>query len=453
MATAPRQFDVIVLGAGAAGLLCAATAGLRGRCVALLEHNGQAGRKILISGGGRCNFTNLHCGPGNFISENPHFAKSALALYEPRHFIELVERYGIRWHEKTLGQLFCDGPARAILDMLLAECERGGVEVVLNARGIQVEGGGGGGFRVMCSAGEFAAGALVVATGGLSIPKLGATGLGYELARQFGLGVVEPRPALVPLVLGGDEAGWTELAGVAAEVVAWTEPAAEKGHHSSNISEKYASGAKAHVHSADSIIGVETPTCQSRPATRTSLSGSRGGAVGGVHFREKMLVTHRGVSGPAVLQASSYWRQGDELVVDFAPDQAGGAGILGPLILTGARRDLAALKQALREALPQRLAGFLAEAGAPAGWGNAALEACERRLHRWKLHPVGTEGFEKAEVTAGGVDTAGLQARTMEAWTVPGLFFIGEAVDVTGQLGGFNFQWAWASGVAAGRAV
>jgi len=294
---------------------------------------------------------------------------------------------------------------------------------------------------------------MVGATGGLSIPKLGATGLGYELARQFGLGVVEPRPALVPLVLGGDEAGWTELAGVAAEVVAWTEPAAEKGHHSSNISEKYASGAKAHVHSADSIIGVETPTCQSRPATRTSLSGSRGGAVGGVHFREKMLVTHRGVSGPAVLQASSYWRQGDELVVDFAPDQAGGAGILGPLILTGARRDLAALKQALREALPQRLAGFLAEAGAPAGWGNAALEACERRLHRWKLHPVGTEGFEKAEVTAGGVDTAGLQARTMEAWTVPGLFFIGEAVDVTGQLGGFNFQWAWASGVAAGRAV
>ena len=404
MATAPRQFDVIVLGAGAAGLMCAATAGLRGRRVALLEHNGQAGRKILISGGGRCNFTNLHCGPGNFISENPHFAKSALALYEPRHFIELVERYGIRWHEKTLGQLFCDGPARAILEMLLAECERGGVEVVLNARGIQVEGGGGGGFRVMCSAGEFAAGALVVATGGLSIPKLGATGLAYELARQFGLGVVDPRPALVPLVLGGDEAGWTELAGVAAEVVAW-------------------------------------------------IGGARDAGRGRARFREKMLVTHRGVSGPAVLQASSYWRQGDELGVDFAPDQAGGAGILGPLMLTGARRDLAALKQALREALPQRLAGFLAENGAPQGWGNAALEACERRLHGWKLHPVGTEGFEKAEVTAGGVGTAGLQARTMEARTVPGLFFIGEAVDVTGQLGGFNFQWAWASGVAAGRAV
>jgi predicted Rossmann fold flavoprotein len=333
-----------------------------------------------------------------------HFAKSALALYEPRHFIELVDRYGIAWHEKALGQLFCDHSARAIVEMLLAECGRGGVEMVLNARGVEVGGAAGGGFRVASSQGEFAAGALVVATGGLSIPKLGATGQGYELARQFGLGVVDPRPALVPLVLGGDEAGWTELAGVAAEVVAW-------------------------------------------------IGGARDAGRGRARFREKMLVTHRGVSGPAVLQASSYWRQGDELVVDFAPDQAGGAGILGPLMLTGARRDLAALKQALREALPQRLAGFLAENGAPQGWGNAALEACERRLHGWKLHPVGTEGFEKAEVTAGGVGTAGLQARTMEARTVPGLFFIGEAVDVTGQLGGFNFQWAWASGVAAGRAV
>ena len=221
MTSAVRQFDVIVLGAGAAGLMCAAVAGQRGRRVLLLEHNGQPGRKILISGGGRCNFTNLHCGPENFLSENPHFAKSALALYEPRHFVELVERYGIPWHEKTLGQLFCDGSARAILDMLLAECERGGVEVVLNARGIEVEGAQGG-FRVASPQGEFAAEALVVATGGLSIPKLGATGLGYELARQFGLAVVEPRPALVPLTLGGDEAGWSALAGVAAEVVAAT---------------------------------------------------------------------------------------------------------------------------------------------------------------------------------------------------------------------------------------
>jgi predicted Rossmann fold flavoprotein len=390
-----RQFDVIVFGAGAAGLMCAATAGKRGRRVALLEHNGQPGRKILISGGGRCNFTNLHCEPGNFLSENPHFAKSALALYQPRHFLELVERYGIAWHEKTLGQLFCDGSARAILDMLLAECALGGVEIVLNARGIHVECAGGG-FRVGSSQGELETGAVVVATGGLSIPKMGATGLGYELARQFGLGVVEPRPALVPLVLGGEEAGWTELAGVAAEVEAWA-----------------------------------------------------GGAKDEIRFREKMLVTHRGVSGPAVLQASSYWKAGDELMLDFGP----GLDLVGPLTRAGARRDAAALRQTLREVLPQRLAGLLVEKGASNGWSNVALEACERRLHAWAFHPVGTEGFEKAEVTAGGVDTNGLQARTMEARAVPGLFFIGEAVDVTGQLGGFNFQWAWASGMAAGKAV
>jgi hypothetical protein len=393
MNSATRQFDVIVLGAGAAGLMCAATAGQRGRRVVLLEHNGQVGRKILISGGGRCNFTNLHCGPGNFISENEHFAKSALALYEPGSFIELVERYGIAWHEKTLGQLFCDHSARAIVEMLLAECARGGVEVVLEAHGIEAEGAEGGGFRVICSQGEFEAGALVVATGGLSIPKLGATGLGYELARQFGLKVVEPRPALVPLVLGGDEAGWTELAGVATEVEAWA--------------------------------GDEA------------------------RFREKMLVTHRGLSGPAVLQASSYWRAGEELVVDLAP----GMDVLGALMEPGARRTESALRQRLRAALPQRLAEFVAETCGPKGWRNAALEACERGLHRWAFHPIRTEGFDKAEVTAGGVDTAGLQARTMEARRVPGLFFIGETVDVTGWLGGFNFQWAWASGVAAGRAL
>jgi hypothetical protein len=392
MAAEVREFDVVVLGAGAGGLMCAATAGQRGRRVVLLEHGGQAGRKILISGGGRCNFTNLHCGPQNFISENKHFCKSALAGYGPQEFLALVERYGIAWHEKTLGQLFCDGSSRAILEMLLAECELGGVEVVLNAQGIAVERGAGGGFCVSTSAGQFRSEAVVVATGGLSIPKMGATGLGYELARQFGLGVVAPRPGLVPLVLGGDEKAWTELAGVAAEVVA---------------------------------------------------------SAGGAKFREKMLVTHRGVSGPAVLQASSYWREGDALGLDFAP----GADVLGGLREQGARRDLAALRQALSEVLPKRLAGFLAEQCAPAGWGNAALEECERRLHRYELHPVGTEGFEKAEVTAGGVDTDGLQARTMEARAVPGLFFIGEAVDVTGWLGGFNFQWAWASGVAAGKSV
>jgi predicted Rossmann fold flavoprotein len=269
-----RKFDVIVLGAGAAGLMCAAVAGQRGRRVLLLEHNGQPGRKILISGGGRCNFTNIYCGPGNFISENPHFGKSALALYQPRHFLELVERYGIAWHEKTLGQLFCDHSSRAILDMLLAECERAGVEICMNARGVQAESGASG-FQVVSAVGEFAAETLVVATGGLSIPKMGATGLAYDLARQFGLKVIAPRPALVPLVLGGAEAGWTELTGVSTEAVAH----------------------------ADS----------------------------GPRFREKMLFTHRGLSGPAVLQASSYWRPGQALTVDFAPGLAAGQELLSPL--------------------------------------------------------------------------------------------------------------------------
>jgi predicted Rossmann fold flavoprotein len=391
-----RKFDVIVLGAGAAGLMCAAVAGQRNRRVLLLEHNPQPGRKILISGGGRCNFTNIHCTAANFISENPHFAKSALARYEPRDFLELVERYGIKWHEKTLGQLFCDYSARQIVEMLLTECERGHVEVLLNARGIAVEGSAGG-FRVECSAGSFVSGVLVVATGGLSIPKMGATGRAYELARQFGLKVVEPRPALVPLVLGGQEKNWVELTGVAADV-----------------------------------------TVQ---------------AMRGPKFREKLLVTHRGLSGPAVLQASSYWRPGETIQVDFAPAANGQAGLLEGLRGDRARRDAAAFKQALRAVLPQRLAGHLAEVGAPAAWNNAALDAAESKLRCWPFHPVSTEGFEKAEVTAGGVDTGGLNSKTMEARKVPGLFFMGEGVDVTGHLGGFNFQWAWASAVAAGRAV
>jgi len=395
MPSSPRQFDVIVLGAGAAGLMCAAVAGQRGRRVALLDHGGQPGRKILISGGGRCNFTNLHCEPQSFLSENKHFAKSALALYQPQHFLELVERYSIPWHEKTLGQLFCDHSARAILDMLLSECDKGGVEIVLNAHSTAVERTSDG-FRIASSQGEFRSAALVVATGGLSILKLGATGLGYDLARQFGLKIVPPRPALVPLLLGGAEAAWTELAGVSTEVEAWS-----------------------------------------------------GAAKNAVRFKEKMLVTHRGLSGPAVLQASSYWRPGEPLLLDLAP----GREILTAFQEPNARRDTATLKQALREILPQRLAGFLAETAAPKGWSNAALEAAERALHQFALHPVGTEGFDKAEVTAGGIDTAGLQARTMEARLAPGLFFIGEVVDVTGHLGGFNFQWAWASAVAAGQAV
>jgi predicted Rossmann fold flavoprotein len=405
---ADRKFDVIVLGGGAAGLMCAAVAGQRGRRVVLLEHNGQVGRKILISGGGRCNFTNLNCGPANFMSENPHFAKSALAGYEPRHFLELVERYGIRWHEKTLGQLFCDGSARQIVEMLLAECARGRVDVVVEAKGIKVERGAGrdrvGRFRVQCSAGEFDGESLVVATGGLSIAKMGATGLGYEIARQFGLKLVATRPALVPLVLGGAERRWTELAGVSAEVEAWA-----------------------------------------------------GEAQGKIRFREKMLATHKGVSGPAILQASSYWRPGEKVLLDLAPGLGRGDGVLDGLKRPGAKRDGAAVRQMLGRIMPQRLAELLTGLAGPEGlsegmpWGNAALEALERRLRSWELAPIATEGFEKAEVTAGGVHTDELQARTMESRAVPGLFFIGEVVDVTGWLGGFNFQWAWASGVAAGK--
>jgi predicted Rossmann fold flavoprotein len=388
--------------------------------VALLEHNGQVGRKILISGGGRCNFTNLHCGPGNFLSENRHFAKSALAGFGPRHFLELVDRYGIRWHEKTLGQLFCDESARQIVEMLLAECARGGVEVLVEARGIEVELAAGR-FRVRCSAGEFESESLVVATGGLSIPKMGATGLGYELARQFGLKVVATRPGLVPLVLEGEDKGWTELAGVSAEVVAWVELAT-------------ASGAKAQGRSVGQMYGLKP-----------------------VPFREKMLATHRGVSGPAVLQVSSRWKAGEKVVVDLMPGLGRGVGVLDGLRRPGAKRDAAAVRQALGGVLPQRLAGFLTDMAAPEGlkegmpWGNASLEAMEQRLRRWELTPVGTEGYEKAEVTAGGLDTDEIQARTLEARAIPGLFFIGEVVDVTGWLGGFNFQWAWASGVAAGK--
>jgi hypothetical protein len=392
---AVHEYDVIVLGAGAAGLMCASIAGQRGRRVALLDHGSLPGRKILISGGGRCNFTNIHTEPNRFLSENPHFAKSALALYTPGHFLELIHKYGITYHEKTLGQLFCDHSAHAILNLLLAECERGKVTHMADAHSIRVERDGSG-YRISCAKGEFRAASLVVATGGLSIPKLGATSFGYDLARQFGLAVVPPRPALVPLLLGGKEAVWTQLAGVS------------------------------------TLVRVGTP------GTKTS-------------FVEKMLVTHRGLSGPAILQISSYWQQNQQITVDFAPDLAKGRSILEP-VLHG-RRDAPTLLKALRDYLPQRLAEHLAQVAAPTRWSNPALEACERSLRAYPLHPTGTEGYAKAEVTAGGVDTRSLQARTMEAREVSGLFFIGEVADVTGHLGGFNFQWAWASAVAAGRAV
>jgi len=393
VSTAACEFDLIVLGAGAAGLMCAAVAGQRNKRVLLLEHNPQPGRKILISGGGRCNFTNTHCTPENFISSNPHFAKSALALYRPQHFLELVEHYGIKWHEKTLGQLFCDQSSRQILDMLFAECERARVEIKLNARNIVVERSSQE-FHIHSTAGDFKSAALVVATGGLSIPKMGATGLAYDIARQFKLKIIEPRPALVPLLLGGTEKNWTELTGLSADVTA---------------------------------------------------QAARGPA-----FREKMLFTHRGLSGPAILQASSYWRSGETIEINFAPQSA---NMLGPLLEDGARRNSLALRHALQSSLSQRLAAHLAVVAAPLRWTNAALRDAEQALRCWRFHPTGTEGFEKAEVTAGGIDTAGLNSRTMETRTVSGLFFIGEAVDVTGHLGGFNFQWAWSSAVAAGRSV
>jgi hypothetical protein len=376
-------------------MMCAIEAGRRGRRVVLLEHAERTGKKILISGGGRCNFTNIHTTAENFLSDNPHFAKSALARFTPADIIAMIERHGIRYHEKTLGQLFCDRSALDVVNMLEHECAEARVTLITGTRILSVVRDGR--FRVQTPQVTFDAGAVVVATGGLSIPKMGATGLAYDLARQFGLKLISPRPALVPLLLAEAEKSWTELAGVSADVTAQ----ANRG-----------------------------PT-----------------------FREKLLVTHRGLSGPAVLQASSYWRPGEAIQVDFAPQVNGQRHLLASLLEHGARRDAVAFKQALRDVLPQRLAAQLAELGAPEGWSNAALEAAERRVRGWEFRPSGTEGFEKAEVTAGGVDTAGLNSKTMEARAVPGIYFIGEGVDVTGHLGGFNFQWAWASAVAAGSSV
>ncbi len=387
----PQKFDAIVLGAGAAGLMCAGVAGQRGRRIALLEHNATPGRKILISGGGRANFTNIHTAAANFFSENPHFAKSALALYTPRDFLALIDRAGIQWHEKTLGQLFCNNSARELLDLLLAECERGHVQSFLNAKEIRVEHSTSG-FVIQSTAGEFHAPTLVVATGGLSIPKLGATGFGYSLARQFGLRIVEPRPALVPILLGGEESAWTKLAGLSAAVIA--------------------------------------------SASKKS-------------FPEKLLFTHRGLSGPAILQASSYWRKGQPIEVNLLPDFTDSPFKF--LLELKSPRDERAIRNALRTHLPQRLADFLTYESK--GFSNVALTEFAQRLRHWNFNPVGTEGYEKAEVTAGGVDTRDLEARTLESRSIPGLFFIGEVVDVTGQLGGFNFQWAWSSAVAAARAL
>jgi len=387
-----NEFDGIILGGGAAGLMCAIEAGKRGKRVAVLERAGRIGKKILISGGGRCNFTNLHCQPENFISANPHFAKSALAAYTPADFIALVEKHGIAYHEKTLGQLFCDGSSLQIVKMLEAECAQAGVQILTNVLVERIEHASG--FAIHTGEDEFRAAALVVATGGLSIPKMGATSFGYELARQFGIKIIDTRPALVPLLLNAeDRQHYCDLTGVSAEVVT---------------------------------------------------------TIGKQRFREKMLFTHRGLSGPAILQISSYWKAPSSMTIDLAPGHEFTAPIRNG---NGARRDLAALKTALRAVLPHRLADRWLDLHPPEAWTNAALAEFERHMHKWTLSPAGTEGYEKAEVTAGGVDTNELSAKTMESRKVPGLYFIGEVVDVTGHLGGFNFQWAWASGLCAGQAV
>jgi predicted Rossmann fold flavoprotein len=387
-----RSFDVIVLGGGAAGLMCAIEAGKRGRRVAVLEHAERVGKKILISGGGRCNFTNLHCRPENFLSANPHFCKSALARYTPDDFIALVRKHGIAYHEKKLGQLFCDGSAREIIAVLEEECASAGVQVFTGTRTTEVRRADG--FEAMTATGSvFSASALVVATGGLSIPKIGATSFGYDLARQFGHAIQPCRPALVPLLFdAGERQHYSDLAGISVEVIA---------------------------------------------------------ASDGQRFREKMLFTHRGLSGPAILQISSYWQAGEAVTLDLAPE----ADPFAPIRNSKSHRDGTMLRNALRSELPVRFADRWLELHNPGAFTNAALDELSKALHAWLLTPAGTEGYEKAEVTAGGVDTDELSAKTMESRKVPGLYFIGEVVDVTGHLGGFNFQWAWASGFAAGQAV
>jgi predicted Rossmann fold flavoprotein len=400
---AMEAFDVVILGAGAAGLMCAMSAGRRGRRVLLLEHGEQAGAKILISGGGRCNFTNLEVTPQRFISANPHFCKSALSRYTERDFIAMVERHRIRYHEKALGQLFCDGSAREILAMLLAECAAAGVDLRVGHRVSNVTHAGR--FRVETGRASFAAPVLVIATGGLSIPKMGASGFAYDLARRFGLGIVEPRPGLVALTCAGEMLGLCQsLTGVSAEAVI---------------------------------------------------------SCGRQSFRENLLFTHRGLSGPAILQVSSYWREGDTLSIDLAP----GLEVEAFLRERKRSRPRAELKNVLAEIVPARLGHAMAGAVSPAAptmnfddapmanLPDRSLAAIAARLKRWQVVPAGSEGWSKAEVTVGGIDTAGLSSKTMEAREVRGLYVIGEAVDVTGWLGGYNFQWAWSSGWCAGQAI
>ncbi len=388
------HYDAIILGAGGAGLMCAGVAGQRGRRILVIDHADAPGKKILISGGGRCNFTNIHCTPERFISANPHFAKSALSRFRPDDFIALVDRYGVAWHEKTLGQLFCDGSARQIVAMLMDECARGQVAFALGT-GFSDVAYREGLFSVRHGDSIALAPSLVIATGGPSIPKMGATGVAYTIARQFGMKIVEPRPGLVPFTLGGDDVLFRDLSGVAAEVVV---------------------------------------------------------TVGRQMFREAALFTHRGLSGPAMLQASSYWRHRERVSVDFTPDTP--RGWLRAMKRSAPRTKLRA---ALGSQLPVRLADTLSERAALGGellhHRDDALDAFEHRLSSWPFTPNGTEGYPKAEVTVGGISTAALSSQTMESRSIKGLYAIGEAVDVTGWLGGYNFQWAWASGYAAGHAI
>jgi hypothetical protein len=374
--------------------MCAATAGQRGRRVLLIDHADQAGKKILISGGGRCNFTNIHTAPDRYLSANPHFMKSALRRYTPQDFIDLVDRHRIAWHEKTLGQLFCDRSARQIVNMLMEECAKGVVRISLGRRISEVTHADGR-FRVDYGDETATAPALVIATGGPSIPKMGATGFAYELARKFGLKIVEPRPALVPLTLGGEETLFRSLSGVATEVIARS---------------------------------------------------------GKTEFREAALFTHKGMSGPAILQISSYWRHGQPIGIDFLPGREAGW-----VVAAKRARPRTHFHTLVGELLPDRLAEALAKRiglwSELANIPDRKLEEAERQLADWRFHPNGTEGFAKAEVTAGGISTDELSSQTMEARKVPGLYAIGEGVDVTGWLGGYNFQWAWASGWAAGQVV
>ena len=391
------KVDVLIIGAGAAGLMCAIAAGQRGRRVLVVDHANKVGKKILMSGGGRCNFTNTGATPANYLSANPHFAKSALARYTPWDFIALVEKHRITYHEKELGQLFCDDSAKQIVRMLLDECAAAGAAVEANC-GVQRVRKTPEGFSVLTARGEVHAESLVVASGGLSIPSMGASGFGYELARQFGHAVLPTRAGLVPLTLSGK-----------------------------------------HQEHYQDLAGVALPEVETR--------------VGKQSFRAGLLFTHRGISGPAILQISSYWQPGADLRIDLLPDRDAGAH----LVEQRAARPLTELRTVLGDVLPKRLAQRLCEQWLEnrpmRQYRDAELGQIGAQLHAWPITASGTEGYRTAEVTLGGVDTDGLSSSTMQSKRVPGLYFIGEVVDVTGWLGGYNFQWAWASGQAAGQAA